>query len=191
MVNGINKEIVVCQRPENYERRPPIGPVRNQVRSRYESGNCALAIIPKANVNEWPGYSFGESCYLISWVSGSQAERLVTDYFQIVPRYLHEMPVLHAGDMGFEMGKRAVIRLCQSVQPFAPVDAGQPAPPYCWPLRPQARHRGDTDMATRYKEAAPGGLAVHIIECRAGTAAQPQRQRPAAIIQPVHNLVYP
>lgn len=89
------------------------------------------------------------------------------------------------------MGKRAVTRLCQSVQPFAPVDAGQSAPPCCGPLRPQALRRGDTDMKTRYKETARSGLAFHIIECCAGLAAQPQRQQPAAIIQPGHNLVYP
>lgn len=89
------------------------------------------------------------------------------------------------------MGKRAVTRLCQSVQPFALVGPGQPTPP-CWgPLRPQARLRGDAVMKTRYKETARSGLVVHIIECRAGTAAQPQPQRPAAMIQPVHNLVYP
>lgn len=46
-------------------------------------------------------------------------------------------------------------------------------------------------MKTRYKETARSGLAVHIIECCAGLAAQPQRQQPAAIIQSGHNLVYP
>lgn len=89
------------------------------------------------------------------------------------------------------MGKRAVTRLCQSVQPCALVGPGQPAPPCCGPLRPQARRRGDTVMKTRYKETARSGLAVHIIECCAGLAAQHQRQRQAAIIQPVHNLAHP
>jgi hypothetical protein len=46
-------------------------------------------------------------------------------------------------------------------------------------------------MKTRYKEIARSGLAVHIIECCAGLAAQHQPQRPAVIIQPGHNLVYP
>jgi hypothetical protein len=46
-------------------------------------------------------------------------------------------------------------------------------------------------MKTRYKETARSGLAVHIIECFASLAAQHQRQRPAAIIQPVHNLAHP
>jgi hypothetical protein len=89
------------------------------------------------------------------------------------------------------MRKRAVTRLCQSVQPCALVGPGQPAPPCCGPLRPQARHRGDAVMKTRYKDTARSGLAFHIIECCAGLAAQPQRQQPAAIIQPGHNLVYP
>lgn len=137
------------------------------------------------------GIPLWESGYLISWVSGSQAERLVTDYFQIVPRFICEMHALSTGDMGLGMGKRAVIKPCQSGQPFAPVDAGHPTPPSWGPLRPQARHRGDAVMKTRYKETARSGLAVHIIGCRAGTAAQPQPQRPAVIIQPVHNLVYP
>ena len=89
------------------------------------------------------------------------------------------------------MRKRAVTRLCQSVHPCALVGPGQPTPPCCRPLRPQARHRGDAVMKTRYKETARSGLAFHIIECCAGLAAQPQRQQPAAIIQPGHNLVYP
>lgn len=93
--------------------------------------------------------------------------------------------------MGLGMGKRAVIKPCQSGLPFAPVDAGQPAPPYCGPLLPQARHRGDTVMKIRCKETARSGLAVPIIECCAGLAAQHQRQRQAAIIQPVHNLAHP
>ncbi len=46
-------------------------------------------------------------------------------------------------------------------------------------------------MKTRYKYTARSGLAFHIIECCAGLAAQPQRQQPAAIIQPGHNLVHP
>jgi len=137
------------------------------------------------------GIPLWESGYLISWVSGSQAERLVTDYFQIIPRFICEMHALRAGDMGLGMGKRAVTRLCKSGQPFAPVDAGQLTPPCCGPLRPQERRRGDTVMKTRYKETARSALAFHIIECCAGLAAQPQPQRPAVIIQPVHNLVYP
>ena len=137
------------------------------------------------------GIPLWESGYLISWVSGSQAERLVTDYFQIIPRFICEMHALRAGDMGLGMGKRAVIKPCQSGQPFAPVDAGHPTPPCCGPLRPQARLRGDAVMKTRYKETSRSGLAVHIIECCAGLAAQHQRQRPAAIIQPVHNLAHP
>lgn len=137
------------------------------------------------------GIPLWESGYLISWVSGSQAERLVADYFQIIPRCIYEMHALSAVDMGLGMGKRAVIKPCQSGQPFAPVDAGHPTPP-CWgPLRPQARHRGDAVMKTRYKDTARSGLAFHIIECCAGLAAQPQGQQPAAIIQPGHNLVYP
>lgn len=72
-----------------------------------------------------------ESGYLISWVSGSQAERLVTDYFQIIPRYICEMHALNAGDMDCGMEKRAAIQLCQAGQPFAPVDTGQPTPPCC------------------------------------------------------------
>lgn len=59
MVSGMNKEMVVCQMPENHKCRPPIRPGVNQVRSMYEGGNCAFAIIPKANVNQWPGYSVG------------------------------------------------------------------------------------------------------------------------------------
>lgn len=46
-------------------------------------------------------------------------------------------------------------------------------------------------MKTRYKYTARSGLAFHIIECCAGLATQPQRQQPAAIIQPGHNLVHP
>ena len=74
---------------------------------------------------------------------------------------------------------------------IAPVDAVQPAQPCCGPLQPQAHHRGDTVVKIRCKETARNELAFHIIECCAGLAAQPQRQQPAAIIQPVHNLVYP
>ncbi len=85
------------------------------------------------------------------------------------------MHALRAGDMGLGMGKRAVIKPCQSGLPFAPVDAGQLAPSCCRPLRPQARRRGDTDMKTWYKETARSGLAVPIIECCAGTAARPHR----------------
>lgn len=102
MVSGMNKEMVVCQMPENHKCRPPIRPGVNQVRSMYEGGDCAFAIIPKANVNQWPGYSVGESHYLISWVSGSQAERLVADYFQIIPRCICEMHALSAVDMDLE-----------------------------------------------------------------------------------------
>ena len=89
------------------------------------------------------------------------------------------------------MRKRAVTRLCQPVQPFAPVDAGR-------------RHRraaglcGHRHGTVAMRSRRPGTrkpcaalLAFHIIECCAGLAAQPQRQQLAAIIQPVHNLVYP
>ena len=42
------------------------------------------------------GIPLWESGYLISWVSGSQAERLVADYFQIIPRCIYEMHALSA-----------------------------------------------------------------------------------------------
>ena len=48
------------------------------------------------------GILLWESGYLISWVSESQAERLVTDYFQIIPRFICEMHVLSAVDMDLE-----------------------------------------------------------------------------------------
>lgn len=38
---------------------------------------------------------------------------------------------LECSRYGFGMGRRAVTRLCQSVQPFAPVDAGPPTRPCC------------------------------------------------------------
>lgn len=51
------------------------------------------------------GIPLWESGYLISWVSGSQAERLVADYFQIIPRCIYEMHALSAVDMDLEWGR--------------------------------------------------------------------------------------
>ncbi len=111
-----------------------------------------------------------ESGYLISWVSGSQAERLVSDYFQIIPRCIFEMPALRAGDMGFGMGKRAAIQLSQPRQPVDPVDTGQRHRRAAGLVRPRARHRGETrkDRKTWYKQTARSGRVLKIIECQAG-----------------------
>ncbi len=76
MVNGMNKEMAVCQMPEksrtqaSHQACDESGPIR------YRSGNHAFVIIPKANVNQWPGYSFGVDLlfdFLGIWKSSRKA----------------------------------------------------------------------------------------------------------------------